>query len=48
MFTHIVVYDGNGEGIPARRLMRALIKENRTPHVKLLQGMIELEEITNC
>lgn len=40
IFSHIVIYDGNGEGVPARRLARALIKENKSPHVKLLQGML--------
>jgi len=38
LFTRVVVYDGDGEGLPAKRLVRALLKENKLAHVKLLQG----------
>jgi hypothetical protein len=38
-----VVYDGNGEGLPAKRLVNALLKENKVPKIKLLKGTKKLE-----
>jgi len=38
LFTHIIVYDGNGEGRPARRLVSTLLQEGKMRCVRLLQG----------
>eukprot|EP00026_Physarum_polycephalum_P007383 Phypoly_transcript_07442.p1 GENE.Phypoly_transcript_07442~~Phypoly_transcript_07442.p1 ORF type:complete len:402 (+),score=79.49 Phypoly_transcript_07442:219-1424(+) len=38
IFSYVVVYDGNGEGTPAKRLVNALLKENKVANVKLLKG----------
>lgn len=38
IFSHVVIYDGNGEGEPAKQLASALIKENKVKHVKILEG----------
>lgn len=38
IYTHLVIYDGNGEGTPAKRLVNALVKEKKALNVKLLQG----------
>jgi len=38
LFSHVVIYDGNGEGRPARRLASALLQENKVRNVKIVQG----------